>query len=94
MARGCLRCRDTVPTARDPINGIRTGIGIRVDLAASAVGPNAAAMTERVLDVSHMCQDYSGVAHGSSSVAAAVQRTDVRPAPERSESGLKTGYFP
>ena len=87
-------CRDTVPTARDPIDGIRTGIGIRVDLAASAVGPSAAAMSERVLDVSHVCHDYSGVAHGSSSVAAAVQRTDVRPAPERFESGLKTGCFP
>ena len=87
-------CRDTVPTARGPIDGIRTGIGIRVDLAASAVGPSAAAMSERVLDVSHVCHDYSGVAHGSSSVAAAVQRADVRPAPERLESGLKTGLFP
>ena len=51
-------------------------------------------MSERALDVSHVCHDYSSVAHGSSSVAAAVQRTDVRPAPERLESGLKTGCFP
>ena len=87
-------CRDTVPTARDPTDGIRTDIGIRVDLAASAVGPSAAAMSERALDVAHMCHDYSSVALGSSSVAAAVQKTDVRPAPERFESGLKTGYFP
>ena len=87
-------CRDTVPTARDPVDGIRTGIGIRVDLAASAVGSRAAAMPEGVLDMSYVCSDYSGVAPGSGSVAATVQRTDVRPAPERFESGLKTGCFP
>jgi hypothetical protein len=57
-------CRDTVPTARDPIDGIRTGIGIRVDLAASAVESSAAAMSERVLDVTHVRHDYSSVAHG------------------------------
>ena len=51
-------------------------------------------MPERALDVSYVCSDYSGVAHGSGSVAATVQRTDVRPAPERFESGLKTGCFP
>ena len=79
---------------RDPTYGIRTGIGIRADLAASAVESSAAAMSERVLDVSHVCHDSSSVAQSSGSVAAAVQRTDVRPAPERSESGLKTGCFP
>ena len=87
-------CRDTVPTARDPIDGIRTGIDVRVDTAAPAVESSVAAMSERALDAPHMRHDYSSVARGSSSVAVAIQRTDVRPASERFESGLKTGCFP
>ena len=86
VATVCACCRDTVPTARDPIDGIRTGIGIRVDLAASAVESSAADTSEGTLDVSHVCHDSSSVAQSSGSVAAAVQRADVRPAPERSES--------
>ena len=38
---------------RDPACGIRTGIGIRADLAASAVESSAATTSERTMDVSH-----------------------------------------
>ena len=65
---------------RDPTCGIRAGVGIRADLTASAVESSAATTSERTIDVSHVRHDYSGVVRSSGSVAAAVQRTDVRPA--------------
>ena len=58
----------------------------RVECDGSASG--------RALDVSHVRHDSCNVAHGSIGVTEAVQRADVRPAPERLESGLKTGLFP
>ena len=87
-------CRDTVPTARDPTDGIRTDIGIRADLAAPAVELNVTSMSEGTSDVSHVRHDSSSVAQSSGSVAAAVQGADVRPAPECSESRLRTAVFP
>ena len=49
----------------------------RVECDGSASG--------RALDVSHVRHDSCNVAHGSIGVAEAVQRADVRPAPERLE---------
>ena len=70
---------------RDPAYGTWTDIGIRADLAVSAVELSVTSMSERTSDVSHVRHDSSSVAQSSGSVAAAVQRADVRPAPERSE---------
>ena len=79
---------------RDPAYGTWTDIGIRADLAAPAVELSVTSMSERTSDVSHVRHDSSSVAQSSGSVAAAVQRADVRPAPEGSESRLRTAVFP
>ena len=90
MPRGIARVHgDTGPYLRDTGRHRYTGGPRRVSGRVECDGS-----ASRALDVSHVRHDSCNVAHGSISVAEAVQRADVRPAPERLESGLKTGLFP